>query len=108
MDGGSYRGWLVILVCEVGGCLELYTCFALDGMEEFCALGHVALSGGHPTFCSHHGYKGSYGQVCAGEREVPSKSHCSYDPSKCVPCRDLAEDGEAFRHCGVCGVEDGA
>ena len=98
----------MILVCEVGGCLELHTCFALDGMDEFCALVHCALSGGHPSFCSHHGYISSYGQVLAGERKVSSKSHFSYDLSVCVPCGDLAEDGEAFRHCGVCGVENGA
>ncbi len=108
MNGGSCRGWMVVLVCEVGGCLELYTCFALDGMKEFCALVHFAVSGGHPTFRSHHGYKGSDWQVRAGEGEVPSKSHCSNDCSMCVSSRDLAEDGEAFRHCGVCGVEDGA
>ena len=77
-------------------------------MKEFCALIRFALSGGQSSFCSHHGYKRSYGQVSAGEGEVSTKSHGRYDFSVCVACRELAEDGKAFRHCSVCGVEDGA
>ena len=95
-------------MCDCGGCLELYACFALDGTEEPCALVQFTLSGGQSSFRSHHGYKRSDGQVRTGEGEVSAKCHSSYDLSVCVAGRELAENVEAFRHGSVCGVEDGA